>query len=76
MNTTNVTFLSGTGSSPSLRRRAHRAFQVLFLILLSKEGGVYSMITGKSEHKAPRGKHAAVPMVGAVKERLDLAPIV
>lgn len=34
------------------------------------------MITGKSGHKAPRGKYTAVPMVGVVWERIDLAPIV
>lgn len=76
MTATNVMVLSGTGSSPSLRRYTQRAFQVHFLIFLSKEGRVYSMITAKSEHKSPRGKYVAVPMVGAVRERLDLTPVV
>lgn len=73
MTTTNVMCLSETGSSPSLRRYTQRAFQVHLLILLSKVGGAHSMITGKSERKAPR---AAVPVVSAVRERLDTVPIV
>lgn len=35
----------------------------LFYVFLFKVGEVYSMITGKSQHKAPRGKHTAVPIM-------------
>lgn len=76
MTATNLIFLSGTGQSPSLRRYTQRTFQVKFLTFLSKERGVYSTGTGKSEHKSSRGKYTAVPMVSAVRDRLDLSPVV